>query len=102
MGGSLASVPSMMPMMGAMPEMAASGIWAMGLRGVGLGLLAMGLGLYAANLWCGFAALRAFRFRFHERGMLLQACGWSAAFAYLLGAVAIGLSVEAVYLALVS
>ena len=102
-GGSMATMPMvMMPVMEAMPEMAASGLWAVALRGVGVGLLVMGLSLYALNLWCGYRALRAFRFRFRERGLILKACGWSAAFAYVIGSIAIGLSVEAVYLALVS
>ncbi|MEM9795934.1 MAG: hypothetical protein AAF919_05575 [Pseudomonadota bacterium] len=70
-------------------------------QGIGASILAIGLILYGANMWCGFRALRQFRFRFKERGPVLKTCGWSAAFLYVVGSVAIGLSVNAVYLTLV-
>lgn len=68
---------------------------------VGILIALVGGALYLANIWAGFLSLRQFRFRFKERGALLKACGWSAAFAYVLVSAAIGLSINAVYLALV-
>lgn len=103
MGGAMASMGGAMaqaqPML-AMGGLSVPGPLALLVQGVGVAILAIGLALYGANMWCGYAALRAFRFRFHERGPVLQACGWSAAFLYVLGSVAIGLSVNAVYLAI--
>lgn len=70
-------------------------------QAIGVLIALVGGALYLANMWAGFLALRRFRFRFHERGPLLKACGWSAAFAYLVISAVIGLAVNAVYLALV-
>ena len=94
MGGAMAGVDMM-------AALSVPGPLALLVRGVGVALLVMGLALYAANMWCGFRALRDYRFRFENRGVVLQACGWSAAFLYVLGSLAIGASVNAVYLALV-
>ncbi|MFO6466013.1 hypothetical protein ACK8OR_16595 [Jannaschia sp. KMU-145] len=67
------------------------------------GLIALvGATLYLGNMWCGFVALRALRFRFEERGVILQAGGWSLAFLYVVVSAVIGLAVNAVYLALVT
>ncbi|SFJ10525.1 hypothetical protein [Jannaschia pohangensis] len=71
------------------------------IQAIGAMIALVGGVLYLANMWSGFLALRAFRFRFKERGPLLKACGWSAAFAYILISAVIGLAVNAVYLALV-
>lgn len=70
-------------------------------QAVGALIALVGGALYLANMWAGFLSLRQFRFRFKERGPLLKACGWSAAFAYVLTSTAIGLAINAVYLALV-
>lgn len=70
-------------------------------QAVGALIALVGGALYLANMWAGFLSLRQFRFRFKERGPLLKACGWSAAFAYVLTSTAIGLAINAVYLVLV-
>ena len=71
------------------------------IQATGTLIAVVGGALYLANMWAGFITLRRFRFRFRERGALLKACGWSAAFAYVLTSAVIGVAVNAVYLALV-
>lgn len=71
-------------------------------QGVGLVIVAMGIALYLGNMWCGYVALRLFRFRFERRGPLMQACGWSAAFLYVVASATVGVAVNAVYLRLVA
>lgn len=55
------------------------GGWSMpvklGLRAIGALIATVVAVLYVGNLWCGFAARRALRFRFVERGLLLKGCG---------------------------
>jgi hypothetical protein len=74
---------------------------ALGVQVIGVLIALVGAVIYLGNMWCGYVALRAFRFQFRERGLVLKACGWSAAFLYVLVSAAIGLAVNAVYLALV-
>ena len=92
---------TMRPVVGMMEALAVPLPVAWFLKAVGAAILLIGAALYAANMWCGYTALRNFRFRFEERGLVLKTCGWSAAFLYVLASLAIGLSVNAVYLALV-
>ncbi|WP_308916017.1 hypothetical protein [Jannaschia sp. LMIT008] len=99
MGGGMGSTLGRLPMDMADP------VWlgpvTLGLQMVGALLLVLGVALYAANIWVGFAALRALRFRFVDRGLMLKACGWSMAFVYVIGSLLIGVAVNAVYLSLV-
>ncbi len=74
---------------------------ALGVQLIGALIAVVGAALYLGNMWCGYVALRQFRFRFDNRGLLLQACGWSGAFLYVLTAAVIGVAVNAVYLTLV-
>ena len=71
------------------------------IQGIGALIAVVGAGLYLGNMWCGFVALRTFRFNFAERSVLLQLCGWSAAFLYVVVSAVIGVAVNAVYIALV-
>ncbi|WP_298429304.1 hypothetical protein [uncultured Jannaschia sp.] len=93
-------VPSMTEM--SAPMAVLSDPLALAVKAIG-GLIALvGAALYLGNMWCGFVALRALRFRFEERGVILQAGGWSLAFLYVVVSAVIGLAVNAVYLALVT
>ena len=100
MGGMGAAMGDLMA--GPMDKLAVAAPLALGFKAVGLIVAAIGAMLYAGNLWCGFVALRRLRFRFEERGVVLQACGWSLAFVYVVSSVVIGVAVNAVYLALVT
>jgi hypothetical protein len=97
MGGAMGG--AMAPM--GMNPLVASHPVALAVQAVGAAIFVAGATLYAANIWCGFRALRLLRFRFVERGPILKICGWSFAFLYLLGSVVVGAAVNAVYLALV-
>ncbi|MEM7490646.1 MAG: hypothetical protein AAF390_16130 [Pseudomonadota bacterium] len=87
--------------MPAAPNLMLSDPATLAVQGIGALIGLVGAVLYLGNMWCGFVALRQFRFNFAERGVLLQACGWSAAFLYVVVSAVIGVAVNAVYLALV-
>ncbi|MEM7710888.1 MAG: hypothetical protein AAF264_09115 [Pseudomonadota bacterium] len=95
MGGAMSNA------MGMGPQTMLSGPTRLAIQGIGALIALVGAGLYLGNMWCGFVALRTFRFNFAERGVLLQLCGWSAAFLYVVISAVIGVAVNAVYLALV-
>lgn len=98
MGSAISGAMQAMPM----PQAVVSHPTAVLIRGIGAMIAVVGAALYLGNMWCGYVALRQFRFNFKERGLLLKACGWSAAFLYVVVCAVIGVAVNAVYLALVN
>jgi hypothetical protein len=97
-GGAVAGMGNAMAMLDAPDLPPALGL---GVQGIGALIAVVGAAMYLGNMWCGYVALRRFRFAFRERGPLLMACGWSAAFLYVLASAVVGLAVQAVYLAIV-
>lgn len=71
-------------------------------HGLGWLIAAAGSALYLGNMWDGFVALRKLQPTLSMPPVLVAACGCSLAIAYIAVSAAIGLAVNAVYLALVT